>query len=179
MSPFNPNQHHRRSIRLLRYDYAQPGAYFVTICSEGRDPVLGEIADGQVHLTAVGRMVEFEWQMLPRHFENVERDAFVVMPNHLHGIIILSERAPANPPMAKRWHGTAANSLNAILQNFKSLTTRRANHMGGNAGVSLWQRDYYEHIIRRPEELQRIREYILNNPLQWEWDEENPNRHKR
>lgn len=181
---------HRRTIRLQNYDYSQPGGYFVTIVTENRRLCLGEIADGQAHLSAIGHIVETCWHALPAHFP-VELDAFVIMPNHLHGILFIqnlsnrrgetSRSAPvykdgsahpdASPAPAG---GTQQGSLSAILQNFKSVSTRKVNTFCQTPGSILWQRNYYEHVIRTEQDLTAIRAYILGNPGLWEQDPENP-----
>jgi putative transposase len=176
----NPIPHRRRSVRVPGYDYSQPGAYFVTICVRDRDCLLGDVVEERVVLNDVGRIVQETWFDLPNHYPHVELDEFVIMPNHVHGIIVLTEEpisvvgagfkpAPTgNPP--KR-HG-----LTEIVRGFKTLSARRINDMQQTTGVSFWQRGYYEHIIRNDRALYRIREYILNNPYTWDTDEDNPNR---
>jgi len=272
---YNPAKHHRRSIRLKGYDYSSPGAYFITICTHQRDCLFGEIADGTMQLNQLGQIVSASWQRLPDHFSTVELDAFVVMPNHIHGILVLTDRrgaalgqhislttedtlpnATPNPTKSNP-HGqricpttgdaipnaTESNagvafgqeivmngvegmpnaaplrlsqspaiadvisdslqsdpgvafgqgivmngvegmpnavplqsgSLGAILLNFKSVTTRRINQIRGLSGVPVWQRNYYEHIIRDDKALQRIQEYIQQNPLSWQVDRLHPN----
>ena len=192
----NPSQvHHRRSIRLPGYDYSQPGAYFVTLVAEDRLNRFGEISDGEVRLNLAGQCAVSLWQGLPRHFA-IALDEWVVMPNHLHGIIVIGAdfgkgeasgmhepaTRPGNPPDASplrshnRPQGTIPGSLGAIVQNYKSTSTRRINGLQGTPGAPVWQRNYYERIIRNEIEWRRIREYILNNPSQWELDQENPNR---
>ncbi|MEX0269032.1 hypothetical protein AB3R30_07810 [Leptolyngbyaceae cyanobacterium UHCC 1019] len=294
---YNPAKHHRRSIRLKGYDYSSPGAYFITICTHQRDCLFGEIADGTMHLNQLGQIVSASWQRLPHHFLNVELDAFVVMPNHIHGILILCDRRGAalgqeichttgdaipnatpnptqlNPRGQEICHTTGdaipnatpnptqlnprgqgfcpttgdvlpnatesnagvafgtgdalpnatesnagvafgtgdalpnatksnagvafgakigvncdvclpnaaplrSGSLGAIpvgivsriALNFKSVTTRRINRIRRMAGVPVWQRNYYEHIIRDEMALQNIRDYIETNPLSWQRD---------
>jgi len=193
----------RRSIRLKGYDYSSPGAYFVTVCTRDRLPLLG-IVNKEIILTPIVNIVEAFWNLIPQHFKGVDLDVYVVMPNHLHGVIVLSgggrgealaegvsrlnqeETANAsplyplgtdNPPSTRRNpQGTQRGSLGAIIQNFKSVSTRKVNQLRGTPGVSLWQRNYYEHIIRDNNELDRIRRYIVDNPLKWELDKYNPMR---
>ncbi len=190
MNQYNPELHHRRSIRLREYDYTQAGAYFVTLCVQGRECLLGEINDGSVKLSRIGELIRNAWHNLPTHFPHIALDEFVIMPNHLHAILILSDRArrgeafaessrnetnlTANAsPSQQHPNGTKPHSLNAVLQNFKSVSTRRVNQFRKKAGVPFWQRDYYEHIIRDDRDLQNIREYIRNNPYHWSSDEYN------
>lgn len=188
---FDPEKHHRRSIRLKGYDYTQAGAYFVTICAYRRECLFGQVANGVV-LSQYGCIAEQCWQILPRDFPRVELDVFVSMPNHLHGIIVLTgchttgrgeafarrhpqpPSTPANASPLRSAHGTQAGSLAAIVQNFKSVSTRKINRTRATPGMPVWQGNYHEHIIRDEDELSRIREYIVNNPLQWADDRENP-----
>lgn len=190
---YNPTKHHRRSIRLKEYDYTAAGAYFITICTHQRQCLFGEIIDGVMQLNATGLCVEACWQSLPRHFETLELDAFVIMPNHLHGILLLDGdigRGKAFGQKALRSyrnlepnasplqpHGTQSGSVGAIIQNFKSVSTRKINRINHRNGKTIWQRNYYECIIRDESALQAIRQYIRNNPLSWELDRlhsENP-----
>lgn len=176
----------RRSIRLKGYDYAQPGAYFVTICTQDRQCLFGDIAEGQTRLNTLGEVVLACWANLPHHFPHVELDAFVVMPNHVHGIVVITHRRGeasgpntripglAAPDASPLLDGTRPGSLGAIVQNFKSVSTRRINTMRSAPGLPVWQRNYYEHVIRNEHELDRIREYIASNPMQWAMDSENP-----
>lgn len=180
-------KHHRRSIRLKDYDYSEAGAYFVTICTHARECRLGEIVQDEMMLSEAGRIVEFVWQRLPFFFSNVETDAFVVMPNHVHGIVVIvgaKQRADSqgniidDPAALPLRHGTLPHSLPAIVQNIKSVTTKRINQMRGMKGEPVWQRNYYEHIIRNERGLDAIRKYIEDNPLQWTLDAENPRKSK-
>ncbi|OGO51992.1 MAG: hypothetical protein A2148_04100 [Chloroflexi bacterium RBG_16_68_14] len=180
---YDPQRHHRRSIRLLGYDYREAGAYFVTICTQNRECVFGEVVQGQMISNGPGQMVESVWHQLPQHYTGVEVDAFVVMPNHVHGIIILVGAGPcACPDGSGQPQGvapTGAMSLPDVVQRFKSLTTAKYRwgvHKDGWLPFPgrLWQRNYYEHIIRDDAELDRIRQYIHENPARWGEDPENP-----
>ncbi len=200
-------RHHRRSIRLKGYDYTQAGAYFVTLVTAGREYIFGEIKDNEMVLNNIGQLVSILWQALPIHFP-IALGYWVVMPNHLHGIIILRpvdlgildqtanvhvrgeagrleiicepniSLPPASPLRAasqnSRPHGTACGSLAAVVQNFKSLTTRRVNALRNTPAAPLWQRNYFEHIIRSDDEWDQISRYIHSNPLRWAEDVENP-----
>ena len=163
----------RRRMRLEGYDYRQAGAYFVTVCTQGRACVFGSVADGAMILNDAGALVQEEWCSLPARFPHVCLDTYVVMPNHIHGIIVvdMGGRAPASgvPPLGE------------IVGAFKSVTTLKYVRGVKCAGWRpfdgrLWQRGYYEHIIRAEESLGKIREYISNNPQQWLLDSENPQR---
>jgi putative transposase len=273
---FDPQKHHRRSIRLKGYDYAQPGAYFVTLVAWHREALFGEVVGGCVRLSALGRIVEEEWKRLPHHFPMICLDAFVVMPNHIHGIILITDtamgatrtaptdpivrathplpsdtsanviplpnepvdnhggsprrapdgsatspdgsRAPTDPiirathplppdtsanviplpnepvdnhggsplpvplgpmdiPDGSPLHapnGPAPGSLGAIIGQFKSRATKRIWALPEYAHTPIWQRNYYEHIIRNEAEWGRICEYIQNNPLRWYEDQMHP-----
>jgi REP element-mobilizing transposase RayT len=195
------SSHHRRSIRLRDYDYAQAGAYFVTICAQDRAMLFGEIINDAMVLSEFGRIAHEGWLALPQHFETIELDAFVIMPNHMHGIVLIvdngspsvgakhlpssfalaqSSAANASPLRRDRdathHDGTRAGSLSAIVQNYKSVTARKINRLRGLAGRTVWQRNYHEHIIRNQRELEAKRDYIANNPMQWALDAENPDR---
>ena len=170
---FNPNIHHRRSIRLKDYDYSQPGAYFVTLCTHQRDCLFGTIKEGNMIPSPTGDIVASCWYDLPAHYPHVEIDEFVVMPNHVHGIIILRHPddvgAGFKPAPTCKRHG-----LTEIVRAFKTFSARHANVARNTLGMHLWQRSYYEHIIRDEHDLHAIREYIANNPAGWERDDYNP-----
>ena len=238
---YNPKVHHRCSIRLPDHDYTQSGAYFITIVTQGRDCLFGEVADDQVRLNRLGQVASREWERLARRFANATVDAFVIMPNHVHGIIILNDTsrrgaadqtsdhghstpchtagddphwsgcAPTHNPATADCRGAASQpsdnghstpcytpdddphwagcaptadyavrgrmapgSIPAIVRAFKSAVTLRINLVRATPGAAVWQRNYYEHIIRNDAQLERARQYILNNPLQWALDQENP-----
>ncbi|MEW6181024.1 MAG: transposase [Chloroflexota bacterium] len=239
----------RRSIRLKGYDYSQPGAYFVTICTRDRACLFGTVVNGEMRLNEWGEIVLWTWRDLPNHVPNVQLDAFVIMPNHVHGIIIItdpvnapaavgagSEPAPTQPQPAPTQPqpaptqpqpaptqpqpaptqpqsaptqpqpaptqpqpaptqpqpasaqptpdqsiesisgGIAAKryGLPEIMRQFKTFSALRINKQRGTPGLPIWQRNYYEHIIRNEESLNRIRQYIADNPLRWALDQENP-----
>jgi len=167
--------HHRRSIRLRGYDYSQAGAYFITICTHEQICLFGEIINGEMRLNDAGQIVHDEWLRTADIRPNVELDAFVVMPNHFHGIVFLSDESRrGDRPVAPTPMGPTPHSIGAIMAGFKSAATKRINELRGTPGAPLWQRNNYEHIIRDDESLNSIREYITNNPLQWEMDRENP-----
>ena len=175
---YEPDKHRRRSIRLRGYDYAQSGAYFVTICTQARVRMFGDVVDGLMDLDDAGRIVVQCWNGLPNHYSHVGLDAFVVMPNHVHGIIVISEAmnqdvgagfkpAPAQSEITRR-HG-----LPEIVRGFKTFSARHVNDAFGTLGLRLWQRGYYEHVIRNENELDSVREYIMGNPSNWREDPEN------
>ncbi len=153
----------RRSLRLPGYDYSQAGAYFVTACTQNRVMLFGEVIDGDVRLNEMGTIVQQIWDDLPTHYHGIDLDAFIVMPNHVHGIIILADES------ARR------HAIPEIVRGFKTFSARRVNERAGKSGV-LWQRGYYEHVIRNEKALDRIRAYIANNPARWADDPENISR---
>ena len=171
----------RHSIRLKGYDYAQEGAYFITITTQNRACLFGDIIDCIPRLNDAGRMIESVWVDMPRYYPGVEADTFIVMPNHIHGIVLLVGAGPrAFPNHAGQPQGVAPTmSLPDIIHRFKTLTTKR--YVDGVKQAAwepfagrFWQRNYYEHIIRDENSLNRIREYIATNPARWSIDPENP-----
>lgn len=171
----NPG-HHRRSIRLKDYDYSQAGAYFITVCTYNRGCLFGDVVNGEMQLNDCGRVVEREWVNTANIRKNIELGVYVVMPNHFHGIMILRRGIARYAPTSGRFGKMAPGSLSAIVRSFKSAATRRINGLRGTPGTPVWQRNYYEHILRNGAELNEIREYVANNPLKWELDSENPER---
>jgi len=171
---YHPARHHRRSIRLRGYDYSQAGAYFVTICTNNRECLFGEVVDGEMRWNDAGRMVNKCWYEIPAHFPHVELDAFVVMPNHVHGIIVVGApfMAPHDSGAMNQGAMNRAPTLGGMVRSFKAVATRRLRQAGCSAFA--WQRNYYEHIIRNEESLDRIRRYIADNPARWSFDRENP-----
>jgi REP element-mobilizing transposase RayT len=240
---YDPERHHRRSIRLRGYDYSQAGAYFVTICTQNRACLFGEVVDGTMQLNPLGAIVQQTWHDLPNHVAGIRLDTFVVMPNHVHGIIMIvddtgantvgadgdvrmggvgaqggvgagSEPAPTTKPnpaieptptteaknptatptstitpatepapiIEATTPGPAAISavrlkrqgLPEIIRQFKTFSARRINEHRGTPGIAIWQRNYYEHIIRNRAALHQIQQYIPDNPRRWASDRENP-----
>ncbi len=237
--PFDPARHHRRSTRLRGYDYSGAGIYFVTLCTLSRECLFGDIAGASMQPSKAGEIVQEEWLRSATIRSEIALDAMVVMPNHLHGIVIIqgvgatgrspAEAAPSQPAdqpsppatataHAANYHpclrdvgatgrspaeaapsqperkadrdaclrdvgatgrsplqpGPAKRSLGALIAGFKAATTKRINAWRGTPGNPVWQRNYYDRIIRDEDELWRIREYIANNPAQWAVDRENP-----
>jgi putative transposase len=178
----HPDRPQRRSIRLKNYDYSQGGSYFITICINDHRCLLGSIINGTMQFSSLGESVQEFWLTMPLHFPNVILDDFVVMPNHLHGILTLSDYAGAACCAPTKESGTshtmsmrklAPHSLPVIIRSYKSAVTKRFNEWRKTSRIPIWQRGYYEHIIRNESELNRIREYIHNNPLKWDLDREN------
>ncbi|MCK6555854.1 transposase [Candidatus Binatia bacterium] len=236
-----PEGDRRRSIRLKGYDYQQQGGYFITICTQNRAFLFGDVVNGDMRLNDAGRLIQSVWNDMPTFYRGVETDEFVVMPNHVHGIIVLVRATPRGRPDGRddavgatprgrpdgrdavgatprgrpdgrdavgatprgrpdgrddavgatprgrpdgRDAGQARGpaptmSLGDVVHRFKTMTTRRYADAVKQSGWPafagrLWQRNYYEHIIRNEESLNRIRRYILDNPARWASDRENP-----
>jgi len=166
----------RRSLRLKDYDYSQEGAYFMTVCVQDRRCLFGEVIDGAVLTSPIGQIVQQAWNELPKYYPTVKLDQFVAMPNHIHGIVFIHAPPHVGAPfMASHNKQGAINrapTLGEIVRTLKAASTRLIR-LAGSAGFS-WQRNYYDHVIRNETELTRIREYIVNNPLQWALDREHP-----
>jgi len=172
-------QHNRCSLRLKHYDYTEAGVYFVTACSRNRECLFGNIvgATGRspaLQLNAYGNIVRDEWVKSAVIRNEITLDEFVVMPNHIHGIIFIIRATGRSPLHDTIKPGPQSRSLGAFMAGFKSSTSKQINIMRTTPGIPIWQRNYYEHVIRTDDELNRTREYIINNPMQWELDEENP-----
>jgi putative transposase len=179
--PYDPNRHHRRSIRLKGYDYSQAGAYFITLCTQDRACLFGKVVNGEMRLNDAGRMVLAEWHRLPERFPQVVLDAFVVMPNHVHGILVITDPASTVGATTRVAPTRVAPTVGNIIGAFKSRVTVEYIRGVKTSGWPpfrgrLWQRNYYEHIIRNERALNAIRRYILENPLRWHLDRENPAR---
>ncbi len=172
---FNPGIHHRRSIRLKNYDYSQEGYYFITICTKYSKDYFGEIKNGKMHLNEIGNIIYDEWIKTGQIRTNVHLDLFVIMPNHFHELIIINDQLSVGTcrgmPLQQRqqFGKPISNSLPIIINQFKSSVKRICNKNGFK--YFEWQRNYYEHIIRNENDLARIRDYILNNPIKWELKE--------
>lgn len=172
---YNPNIHHRKSSRLRHYDYSQPGAYFITICTRNRACLLGEIIDRKIVLNDAGKIPKQYWLEMPDHFPNVVLGEYIIMPNHMHGIIVLSDNVGARHAMhlqqAEQFGNPTRQSIPTIIRSFKSAVTNHINQIYHIQGASVWQNNYYEHIIRNEIELNKTREYIVCNPINWTIDE--------
>lgn len=167
---YDPNIHHRVSIRLKEYDYSQPGEYFVTICTKNRECLFGDVMNGKMILNEYGKIAQQFWVEIPNHYPNIELDEFIVMPNHLHGIIIISVGIQNFESLPKRnqFQHIIPKSIGSIIRGFKIGVTKWFRQ---NTEIyNVWQHNYYEHIIRNEKSLNEIREYIINNPINWEKD---------
>ncbi|MBI5295644.1 MAG: transposase [Chloroflexi bacterium] len=202
---FDPQQHHRRSIRVKGYDYTEPGAYFVTIVTYRRDPLFGKIENGIMLLNDFGKIADECWRAIPEHFPTVELGVHMIMPNHVHGVIgIRADVSISNGIVAQHVGATDADndmdltrrgaiyraptdnveqfgkpikgSLPTIVRTYKAAVTRIIAREHNATGI--WQRNYYERIIRNADEANRIHLYIEANPAQWDDDDENPSNNR-
>jgi REP element-mobilizing transposase RayT len=182
----------RKSIRLRGYDYKQPGSYFVTICAQGRECLFGDIVNGEMKLNEYGKIADECWKWLFQQYAYLNMDEFVIMPNHFHGIISLTDNDGSNsnsgsnvgagfprPSANTQTQGAVTAplqpiALGKIVSYFKYETTKRINKIRNTPGHKLWQRNYHERVIRHENELNEIRQYVQDNPLKWDLDPENP-----
>ncbi|GAA4999878.1 transposase [Acinetobacter puyangensis] len=174
---YNPDIHHRRSIRLKGYDYSQAGYYFITICCADRACLFGNIIDDSMYLNDFGIIAHDEWLKTVELRKNVLLDDFVIMPNHMHAIIILTET-----DLSEEYNGSSiselgvcntplrspSNNLGSIIRGYKSAVTKQIKQQNFHGQV--WQRNYHEHIIRNEQSYQKISQYIANNPTTWNED---------
>lgn len=178
---YNQDIHHRRSIRLQGYDYSQAGLYFVTICSYQREPLFGAVIENSMKLNLTGSLIDKLWSELPEKFPQIKLHEYIVMPNHIHGIIEIVtpegviNHAPTEsgitvgaqfiaPCLAKRY------TIGNIIRVFKARCTHAVNSIRNTPGLPVWQRNYYEHIIRNEAAYLKIADYIKNNPQKWTED---------
>ena len=178
-------KHHRRSIRLPGYDYTSPGAYFVTICAHKGELLFGEVVEDHVALNEYGQIAHEEWLASEQIRQEIEMDVFVIMPNHLHGIVWIRDMDDEPEGRMRcvgaheKAHGCAPlrrppRSLGSFMAGYKSAVTARINRMRGTPGTPVWQRNYWEHIIRDDVSLNEIRAYIQDNPARWAEDQLHP-----
>lgn len=197
---YNPDIHQRKSIRLKNYDYSQEGLYFITICTENKEKLFGEIIESKIKLNNAGQMIEKIWFEIPLFYEGFILHDFVVMPNHIHGIIEIIEKVGADSHISpdstasllgkiQRTHNVSNQqgeygnsplprkqiSISELIQSFKILTTNNYIKMVKNNELPsfnkrVWQRNYYENIIRNEKRYLQVIDYIKNNPLKWEED---------
>ena len=177
---YNSDIHHRRSIRLKGYDYSQAGAYFVTICTHDRLCLFGEIVDGEMRLNDFGRIVAAEWIRSGELRSEIETGEYVVMPNHFHGIVMITDivgngvGCRGDRLVAPKMPGPQPKSIGAMMAGFKSDVTKRINETRDTSGAPVWQRNYHEHIIRNDADYNRIAEYVAYNPQRWAEDTLHP-----
>ncbi len=176
-----PN-YHRKSLRLPFHDYAGGGFYFITLCIEQRACLLGEIRESQVILNNIGEIIEEEWNKTPALRAEISLDAYVIMPNHFHAIVALNSSRQTNAfvgahgsaPLSGRHPFRKAKSLSTLIAGFKGITSKHINSLRETPGAKVWQRNFHERVIRNEAELEKIRDYIMKNPANWNTDEENP-----
>ena len=193
---YNPKIHHRRSIRLKNYDYASDGAYFMTICTQHKEYMFGNIIDGKMVLNSAGEMIKKWLFELKNKFKDIELDEYTIMPNHIHLIIFIMNTVVGADLCVSPEYGTKhyssrnqgrhigqplrqQNDIPQIIQWLKTMTTNEyiRNVKQNNwkpFDQKLWQRNYYDRIIRNEKELAKIRKYIFENPSKWELDKNNP-----
>ncbi len=175
----------RRSVRLGDFDYSNPGHYFITICTKGKRSLFGEIVSERVHLSKAGNIARDELLVSGEIRSEIELDGWVIMPNHVHAIVIINDvgmRGTRPHAMQETTNEGACpaplqmkpRSLSSFVNGFKSAVTSRLRKMTGNSNLSIWQRNYYEHVIRNDKELNAVRQYIIENPSRWHSDCENP-----
>ena len=186
---FDPDVHHRRSIRLKGYDYSNAGAYFVTIVAWQREMLFGEIVDKEMVLNEFGQIVSEKWQWLETQYPYIELGAWIVMPNHFHGILVIHDvgrggsRSALVDDIQSMTRGDSRiaptsiknKPLGGLIGAFKTVSTKHINLLRNTGGQIVWHRNYYEHIIRNEHEMDRIHRYIESNPSMWAEDDENPN----
>ncbi|MDD2499991.1 MAG: hypothetical protein PHN92_04130 [Geobacter sp.] len=195
---YNHDIHHRRSIRLKGYDYSQAGAYFVTLCAFERECLFGDIFDGEMRLNDFGRIVAAEWMRSAELRAEIEIGEYVVMPNHFHGIVMICEpvgaygirpdciRPDVNGEKSGEYHSplpderfrSPSKNIGSMVRGFKSAVTKRINIHRDTPGVPVWQRNYYEHVIRDDADYTRIAEYVADNPRRWIEDTLHPDNFK-
>jgi putative transposase len=198
---FDPLKHHRQSMRLPGYDYSLPGAYFITVVTHHRENILGEVISGQMLLNNYGKIVEGAWNDLPRHYPNIALEVFCVMPNHIHGIILINDtlsrggspnddETSADITIERRdlyptYHETRPyistepierdrgkfHGLSEIVRAFKTFSATRINNFRNIRGVPVWQRSFFDHIIRGEWDFQNIHDYIQINSQNWQKDQ--------
>ncbi len=179
---YDPQIHHRRSIRLQGYDYTQAGAYFITICSSQREYIFGNVVDGEMELNSWGETASTEWFKSAKLRTQVElyEEEFVVMPNHIHGIIWLKDVGTRRRRVPTEKFGKSVmGSIPTIIRAYKSAVTYAINSLQNARGSVIWQRNYYEHVIRNEKELELISKYIDYNPLNWQLDRDNPDNSRK
>ncbi|MBZ5670947.1 MAG: hypothetical protein LAO04_14615 [Acidobacteriia bacterium] len=197
---YKSEKHRRRSVRLRGYDYSQPGEYFVTLCTHEMQMLFGRVIDGRMELNSYGKIADDEWRRSTAIRSEIELDEWVVMPNHIHGIIRLIDvdgrgarpcaptariaaldagthgRTPLQPVGTRRIPPRRPKSLPSFVAGLKPAVKVRINELRHSPGAPVWERNYHEHIIRSPQELDIIRDYIRHNPLRWACDRYNPTR---
>ena len=170
-----------KSVRLPHYDYGTSGAYFLTLCTHDKECLFGTVSDGIMHLSECGRIIEREWPRSAEIRKELEIGDLVIMPNHLHGIVLIHElsRAHCRAALPEVYHRGSrdreSRSISSFVAGFKSYTTKLVNELRKTPGARLWQPNFFEHIIRNDAQFSRACDYIRNNPMRWELDKYHPN----
>jgi REP element-mobilizing transposase RayT len=177
--------HRKSSPRKRDFDYSQPGAYFITICTQNKMHLFGEIVEEEMILNPIGKIILGCWYDLLKYYSNLELDQFIIMPNHVHGIIVI--KAPVGTGLALSKYAEKESTkpdspravptnqtLSNIVGRFKSVSTIQVNKFRSTPGTPIWQRSFFDRILRNENEWNRVRKYILQNPLNWNSDSENP-----
>jgi putative transposase len=196
MERYNPDIHHRRSIRLKGYNYSQAGGYFITLCCYDRQCLFGHVQNGEMTLNQFGKIAHDEWIISAQIRTEIKLHQFVVMPNHIHGIIeikngaggrgdrpvaqksmgggvlsmgdvVLLEGDQPVAPTGVRPTGPCPKSIGVMIAGYKSSVTAQINTLRNSPGLHVWQRNFYDNIIRDDESWQNIKNYIVNNPAKW------------
>ena len=168
----------RKSPRLPGYDYRQEGAYFVTICTHQRLQIFGSVVNEAIQLSDIGKIAYDLWTTIPEHHTNIILDAYVVMPNHMHGIVFITDQPTidmthtsfAAHETRTQHNGMRSRTLGAVIGSYKSAVSRKINQVTGLVAPIVWQSSFHDHIIRNDESLNRIREYVYTNPMRWAED---------
>ena len=171
------NRPNRRSVRLKEYDYSQSGEYFVTICTNNHECIFGNIIQEEMKLSPEGKIGQRYWEEIPKHFSNVQLDEYIIIPNHIHGIIILTESMVGTRhavSLQEQFAKPVIGSVPTIVRSFKSAATKRINEMRHTPSFPVWQKRFYDRVIRDDNELNNIRDYIRNNVLQWAIKSDDP-----
>jgi len=176
----NHPKHNRKSMRLEGYDYSYPGAYFVTVCTWDRECLFGRVQNEQMHLNELGRIVEEEWIISGDVYNYIGLDLHVVMPNHFHGVVLIDdhdnivgtihESSQQKPTTLTTPKQRRKMILPKFMGRFKMQSSKRINQLCNKSGTPVWQKSFYDHIIRNEDDWNRVREYIINNPLKWALD---------
>jgi len=164
-----------RSIRLPGFDYSSAGLYFITICTCEKKSILGHVINERIELSSIGCIVRESWISIPSHFVATRLHEFVIMPNHLHGIVEICAKLGRSSAAPLPVSAMQAGSIGAIVRSLKAFVTKQARQQLGWSG-EVWHRNYFERVLRDGQEFSNATRYILENPLKWEWDRENPNR---
>ena len=167
---YKPEYQHRRSIRVQGHDYASPGEYFITICTYERESIFGIVQEDKMILNEWGTIAENCWGELLKNFSHIHLGSCIVMPNHIHGIIGIDKYPEGHCKVDRKFSDAISGSISTIVGSFKSATTRQINQIRQNSGATIWQRNFYEHIIRDDVAKARIQDYIVNNPRNWKDD---------